>query len=416
LVNGKLVLGTRPANEHRWTLALNQYNTLFANDGGINIMHNLYYDGSWRYRYGSGSNSGGVITTLAYNQFSVQVAGNGIADGIATLTPAIRTNLSGNTAFGKNTFVGGNRLEVEGNTLVNGTLKTNNGFVGQASAAAKHYHDVLSYDGPGVITGTMKITMPKSWSNTMMSVTIKGFTSKDNNTNGWECRVHGYNSENTTWFRHSAQITGNAPFSQVRLAHDGTKCIILLGDTSTVWNYPKLIVSEMLASQENTDGWETGWNASIIQSETGIGDFAVPPTSIYGNSAVIPNNALIGKTSTNKLNTGAFVRKTLTTSYTFIDLNNESSWNFRIKTALTNSPAIFFGNAQEGDEVWVFNVYNSQPIVVMVNFNSGYEGMSVTPNTGMRLKCVGESRVGSANYPAFVYDYIYATSGLELEP
>jgi hypothetical protein len=56
-------------------------------------MHNLYYDGSWRYRYGSGSNSGGVVMTLTYNQFSVQVAGNGIADGIATLTPAIFTNL-----------------------------------------------------------------------------------------------------------------------------------------------------------------------------------------------------------------------------------------------------------------------------------------------------------------------------------
>jgi hypothetical protein len=140
-------------------------------------------------------------------------------------------------------------------------------------------------------------------------------------------------------------------------------------------------------------------------------------TATGGYRLEVEGDTLVnGKTSTNKLNTGAFVRKTLTTSYTIIDLNNESSWNFRIKTALTNSPAIFFGNAQEGDEVWVFNVYNSQPIVVMVNFNSGYEGMSVTPNTGMRLKCVGESRVGSANYPAFVYDYIYATSGLELEP
>ena len=194
---------------------------------------------------------------------------------------------------------------------------------------------MLSYSGPSAITGTMKITMPKSWSNTMMSVTIKGFTHKDNNTNGWECRVHGYNSESNIWSHFSAQITGNAPFSKVRLAHDGTKCIILLGDTSTVWDYPKLTVSEMLASHENTDGWETGWNASIIQSETGIGNVAAPPTSVYGNNAVIPNNALIGKTSTNKLNTGAFVRKTLTTSYTVIDLNNESSWNFRIKTALT---------------------------------------------------------------------------------
>ncbi len=297
LVNGKLVLGTRPDNEHRWTLALDQHNTLWGLPSAtLNIMHNLYYDGSnWRYRYGSGSKSGGVVTTLAYNQFSVQVADDGVADSIATLTPAIYTNLNGNTAFGKNTFVGGNRLEVEGNTLVNGTLKANNSFVGQASAVAKHYHDVLSYDDVGAITGTMKITMPKSWSNTMMSVTIKGYTLKDNNTNGWECRVHGYNFT-TGWVRLSAQITGNAPFSKVRLAHDGTKCIILLGETSTVWNYPKLTVSEMLAGHQNTDGWETGWNASIITSETGIGNVVTPPTSIYGNNAVVPGDARIDDT------------------------------------------------------------------------------------------------------------------------
>jgi hypothetical protein len=126
LVNGKLVLGARPANEHLWTLALDQHNTLYSlPSAALNIMHNLYHDGNnWRYRYGSG-NSGGVLTTLAYNQFSVNVAGNGVADSIATLTPAIHTNLSGNTAFGKNTFAGGYRLEVEGHAYVNGSLLSN---------------------------------------------------------------------------------------------------------------------------------------------------------------------------------------------------------------------------------------------------------------------------------------------------
>jgi hypothetical protein len=172
----------------------------------------------------------------------------------------------------------------------------NNSFVGQASAVAKHYHDVLSYDGIGSITGAMKIVMPKTWSNTMMTIVIKGYTYIDNNINGWECRINGYNYI-SAWNRYSATIIGNAPFSQVRLAHDGTKCIILLGNTSTVWDYPKLTVSEMLACHQNTDGWETGWNASIIQSETGIGNVVTPTTSIYGNIAVIPNTALIGKTT-----------------------------------------------------------------------------------------------------------------------
>lgn len=124
-ISPRAYFGTRPANDYLWTLALDQYNTLYGTVNGTNIMHNLYYDGAnWRYRYGSGSNSGGVVTTLAYNQFSVNVADNGTVDQVATLTPAIRTNLSGNTAFGKNTFVGGYKLEVEGNTLVNGNIQT----------------------------------------------------------------------------------------------------------------------------------------------------------------------------------------------------------------------------------------------------------------------------------------------------
>jgi hypothetical protein len=219
-------------------------------------MHNLYHDGSnWRYRYGSGSNSGGVLTTLAYNQFSVQVAGNGIADQIATLTPAIYTNLNGNTAFGKNTFVGGNRLEVEGNTLVNGTLKTNNsinntGFIQNTGYIASiyplsdysvHYRDVYQYSSTASsLTGTMKFTLPKTWSNTMLTFTIKGYDYATGQ-GAWECVIGGYNySVTSSWRNCTAEIRGSAPFSQVRLAHDGSKCVLLLGTTSTVWSYPQV--------------------------------------------------------------------------------------------------------------------------------------------------------------------------------
>jgi hypothetical protein len=127
----------------------------------------------------------------------------------------------------------------------------------------------------------------------------------------------------------------------------------------------------------------------------------------------VEGNTLVnGKLKTNKLNNGSFVRKTLSLNYTAINLDNETTWNFRIKTALTNSPAIFFGNAQEGDEVWVYNEYNSQPIVVMLNFNSGYDGITISQNNGLMLKCVGESHTGG---PAFVYGLVYSAA-VELKP
>jgi len=226
----KLVLGTRPANDHRWTLALDQHNTLYSHPSAtLNIMHNLYNDGSnWRYRYGSGSNSGGVVTTLAYNQFSVQVADNGTADQIATLTPAIFTNLNGNTAFGKNTFVGGYKLEVEGNALVTGYTAS----IYPLSDHSIHYRDVYQYSTKTAsLTGTMKFTLPKTWSGTMLTFTIKGYNY--NYIGAWECVISGYNYTDG-WLSYSAEIRGSAPFSQVRLAHDGTKCCLLLGTPNTI--------------------------------------------------------------------------------------------------------------------------------------------------------------------------------------
>ena len=419
-VNPRMYFGTRPANDYRWNFALDRYNTFYGGGSYMNIMHNLYHDGSnWRYRYGSGSNSGGVNTTLAYNYFSVSVAGNGIADQIATLTPAIYTNLSGNTAFGKNSFVGGYRLEVEGNTLVNGTLKANdfdgvngnftgnvtvngygvwhsgnfdpdnyqplntyltaiagltptarnviigtgttwtrralaeddlpslsiskitglqtalddkqstitgtanrvlsiqaggsgvktgsisdNGnvvhfekaFIGNSSSTGiRHYHDVYLYSNTNATeTGILKIVMPQSWNNTFQRITIKGYNyAGDQGT--WECIIGGYNYTEG-WYNYSAEIRGSAPFSQVRLAHDGSKCVILLGTTETVWRYAKVAISDMLVGG-SIYNWETGWSASIITSETGLTKIVTPTTSIYGNNAVIPNNALIGKTT-----------------------------------------------------------------------------------------------------------------------
>lgn len=116
-------IASRPGNDYRWNFALDNYNTFYGFGAGMNIMHNLYHDGSsWRYRYGSGNDSGGVVVSATYNQFSVQVADNGTEGGVATLNPAIYTNLSGNTAFGKNTFVGGYKIEVAGNALVEGKL------------------------------------------------------------------------------------------------------------------------------------------------------------------------------------------------------------------------------------------------------------------------------------------------------
>lgn len=67
--------------------------------------------------------------------------------------------------------------------------------------------------------------------------------------------VGGYNYTSTGWINTSAEIRGNPPFSTVRLAHDGTKNIILLGNTGSIWNYPKIVVREVTAGHSNQNIW-----------------------------------------------------------------------------------------------------------------------------------------------------------------
>jgi hypothetical protein len=176
-----------------------------------------------------------------------------------------------------------------------------NGFIGNsASTGIRHYHDVYLYSNPNSSeTGILKIVMPQGWANTFQRITIKGYTHAGAQ-GAWECIIGGYDynavdEANDDWAVRSAEIRGSAPFSIVRIGYDGSKCVILLGTTETVWNYAKVAISDMLVGGAIYN-WETGWSASIISSETGITNIAVPVTSIYGNHAAIPYTVSIGKT------------------------------------------------------------------------------------------------------------------------
>ncbi len=119
------------------------------------------------------------------------------------------------------------------------------------------------------VTGTIKITLPVSWTNTMMTLKIKGF---DYGTPGgaWEILLGGYNFSTTPgWVYTSAVGMGDIPFTNVRFAHDGTKCCILLGTLNQVWKYPKVIVAEMMSSHNST-GFASGWSVTLETLETGI--------------------------------------------------------------------------------------------------------------------------------------------------
>jgi hypothetical protein len=148
-------------------------------------------------------------------------------------------------------------------------------------------------------TGTFEIVMPKSWSNTMMRIRIAGYDYASN-TGAWEVTIGGYNFTSPAWINTSAEIKGNAPFSSVRLAHNGTNNVILLGTTATTWRYPKIIVEEFVAGHSNQTGWETGWSGSFITDETGRTNINTPTVQINGNStnSFFQNGNSFGTTAT----------------------------------------------------------------------------------------------------------------------
>ncbi len=151
----------------------------------------------------------------------------------------------------------------------------------------RHYRNVVEYTENAVsVTGTIKITLPsaKLNSTTMMNITIRGY---DYSASGgaWEVNVSGYNYTDGAWYNPSSQIRGNAPFTTVRLANDGTSKVILLGTTSTNWAYPQIVVSDFIAAFNNTTDWAAGWSASRITSEAGIAGFASMTTSQVATTA-----------------------------------------------------------------------------------------------------------------------------------
>lgn len=129
------------------------------------------------------------------------------------------------------------------------------------------------------VKGAVVIHLPvsRNKTNTMLLCTLRGYNYNLNN-GAWELRISGYSSY--TWLQYSANITGLAPFSQVQLAQASDHQVIILGTPDTVWSYPSVALTEVLASYLNFTGWETGYNIAV---ETDLSMYTgVVTPSLYG--------------------------------------------------------------------------------------------------------------------------------------
>ena len=139
---------------------------------------------------------------------------------------------------------------------------------------------VIMNNGSSRIVGTIKIQLPVSWTNTMGVYKIMLYEYNDRGSS--EITVSFYNDSNSeSYYNYSYQVNGGFE-GAVRIAHDGSKCCILLGHTSYPWNYPKVYVHQIFGGQEmSANYFDTNFNISIITSEAGLSKItSIPKTSM----------------------------------------------------------------------------------------------------------------------------------------
>ena len=146
------------------------------------------------------------------------------------------------------------------------------GFVGMGGGALRLVlpHGASYATTTSSVTGAIKVTLPVSWTNTMLRMTIKIYEYATGES--FEVVCGGYNYDgNSSWINTFAYIISDPQVSRnfnVRFGHDGSKCCIYIGETNSTWSYPQVAVTEFEAgySGYGEDTWNDNWSIGFATS------------------------------------------------------------------------------------------------------------------------------------------------------
>jgi hypothetical protein len=217
--------------------------------------------------------------------------------------------------------------------------------------------------------GAIKITLPVSWTNTMMKFTIELFNFSAGTSR--RVTVSGYNySATPTWSSVSADMDSEAGGGLlVRFGHDGTKACIWLGDVASSWNYVQVkIVDFQCAFNVVTRAtWETGWAVGLVTSiDTVYATKTVYPSSDANNITTGTLPVVRGgtgvTTSTGSGNNVLSVSPTFsgTVTASAINANGTCVFSGQLQSAVNGSPgspSVYYNGATNN---WL--AYNSNGI------------------------------------------------------
>lgn len=157
-----------------------------------------------------------------------------------------------------------------GNTSTTGYIEAE-GFVGSGGTGTHILapHGAHFATSVGTITGAIKITLPTSWTSTMLRFTVKVFEYSTGESFDIVCA--GYNYNGGYWVNTTAYILGDPHINRnfnVRFGHDGSKCCVYIGETGSTWSYPQVAVTEFYAGFSNyaVETWNDNWAVSFATS------------------------------------------------------------------------------------------------------------------------------------------------------
>jgi hypothetical protein len=273
---------------------------------------------------------------------------------------------SGNFATGSDARNFGS-LQINGTTVIDSSRNLTS--IGNIDAKALTNQGsglrVVNPDGASYATtnssvvGAIKITLPVSWTSTMMRMTIKVYEYTMDES--FEVEVGGYTyGSGSTWINTTAKIIGSPNKGRnynVRFGHDGSKCCIYIGEVGSNWSYPQVAVTDFYAGFQGYSAgtWNDGWDVTFATTlgtitkthsnvEVGIDGYEkrIGGVTVIDSSRNLTN---IGTVSTSG-------RLTITDATA-----GNGSWTGGILIHNTSStagePAIAFKNSAMGSNQWI---------------------------------------------------------------
>jgi predicted phage tail protein len=177
--------------------------------------------------------------------------------------------------------------------------------------------------GSANLTGAIKITLPQSWTSTMMYFSVDvldqaGDTSFTLQLGGYnagsdgggstgsdrwqQLGTYGPNSGSASgnWLNASARLLGSINSDNtVRFGHDGSKCCIFIGEVNSTWQNAKVVVRDFQAGHSNFDlaQWSSDWaiNLATVLPENIdaiISDALLDAKSIKGQGVLATEDAV----------------------------------------------------------------------------------------------------------------------------